>query len=187
MKSLTTTAVIKKVKSWFLDFGFAGCVRSDQGPQFRTEFGKFCEKYHIKHETSSPYYPQSNGLAEAAVKNCKYLLLKCKTFEQFQESLLEFRNTPRSNGPSPAKLFFGHQQRTALPRLPTLHTNNKKEEDKITPKFSEGDKIRIQDVKSGLWNIKGVIMGPADSKRSFILEIDEGTIMRRNEKFIKLL
>ena len=74
-----------------------------------------------------------------------------------------------------------------LPRLPTLHQDNNKKQDKITPKFSEEDKIRVQDVKSGLWNVKGVILGPTDSKRSFILETDEGATIRRNEKFIKLL
>ena len=45
---------------------------SDNGPCYRGEqFGEFLKRKGIKHTTSSPYYPQSNGLAEAYVKGGK--------------------------------------------------------------------------------------------------------------------
>jgi hypothetical protein len=33
--------------------------------------------------------------------------------------VLEFRNTPRANGASPAKMFFGHQTRSIIPAYRT--------------------------------------------------------------------
>ena len=65
------------------------------------------EKKYIHRKLSSPYHPESNGLAEAAVKNAKSLLKKCEITDQnFQRSLSVFRNMPSSDGPSPASLFF---------------------------------------------------------------------------------
>ena len=52
-------------------------MRSDGGPQYRAELDAFCVRNIITHELSSAYNPQSNGLAEAAVKNVKQLLEKC--------------------------------------------------------------------------------------------------------------
>ena len=62
----------------FETFGFPTTIRTDNGPQFRGPFTKFCESLGIKHEPASPYHPQSNGLAENGVKTCKKLLDKAK-------------------------------------------------------------------------------------------------------------
>ena len=41
---------------------------SDIGPQLSShEFQQFVKQYQIDHHTSSPYHPQSNGMAEKAV------------------------------------------------------------------------------------------------------------------------
>ncbi len=75
-----------------------------------------CTRKGITLETSSPYNPCSNGLAESAVKTCKKLFLKCIAGgEEFGPALLEFRNCPGADGFSPAQLMFGHRMRTALP------------------------------------------------------------------------
>ena len=185
LRSLTTAAVIKRIKSWFLDFGFAARIRSDQGPQFRSEFDAFCHAHGIIHESSSPYNPRSNGLAEAAVKNCKYLLRKHKSFDAFLAGLLEFRNTPRSSGPSPASLFFGRNIRTALPGLPPPTVP--KSDRTIVETFHKGERVRVQDARSKLWNIKGEILDVCQSRRSYVIKTDDGTVIQRNRRFIKSL
>ena len=64
----TTRHVLSHLKTWFTKFGWPLVIRSDNGPQFRSEFSYFCQAHGIMHELSSPYNPESNGLAKAAVK-----------------------------------------------------------------------------------------------------------------------
>ena len=73
----------------------------------------YCEENAIVHEKASAYNPQSNGSAEAAVKNVKKLLKKASS--TFKKALLAYRNTPRVDGYSPAQMFLGRRQRTTLP------------------------------------------------------------------------
>ena len=57
--------------------GWPRSIRSDAGLQFCGKFPTFCVGNNIEHHLSGPYNPKSNGLAEATVKNVKYLLQKC--------------------------------------------------------------------------------------------------------------
>ncbi|KAG1651825.1 hypothetical protein GQR58_026731 [Nymphon striatum] len=105
----STSTVTKILLKWFCDFGYPDVIRSDGGPCFRSEFSEICDQYFIKHELSSAYNPSSNGLAEAAVKNAKILLQKCKeTGENFEQALSEFRLMPRADGFSIANLICRH-------------------------------------------------------------------------------
>ena len=74
----STKDILNCLEAWFFDFGWPEYIRSDGGTQFRTEFKQFCNRHGITHELSSPYNPESNGLAEAAVKNYKSLVLRCQ-------------------------------------------------------------------------------------------------------------
>ena len=77
LASTTAAAVTRALAGWWELFG-SPVVRVDGGPQFCCqEFLAFCGERDIELETSSPYNPRSNRLAEAAFKNCKKLLLKC--------------------------------------------------------------------------------------------------------------
>ena len=73
MRSTTASAILRQLQAWFNLLGWPKVIRSDGGPQYLSEFDRFCESFGIKHETSSPYNPSSNGLAESAVINAKYL------------------------------------------------------------------------------------------------------------------
>ncbi|XP_059092227.1 uncharacterized protein LOC131887614 [Tigriopus californicus] len=109
LTSTTRTTVCNTLMNWFSNVGLPKHLKLDNGPQFRGPFTAFCEELGIIHETSSPYNPRSNGLAEEAIKNMKSLLKKSGasiTSRTFQESLLAWRVTPRADGFSPAFVFL---------------------------------------------------------------------------------
>ncbi len=67
LASTMAAAVTRALAGWWELFSFPSVVRADRGPQFCCqEFLAFCSERDIN--------PRSNGLAEAAVKNCKRLL-----------------------------------------------------------------------------------------------------------------
>ena len=114
-----TRTIIHHLEEWFNDYGWPTHIRTDGGPQFRSEFKEFCAAHGIQHELSSPYNPESNGLAEAAVKNLKGIVIRCtEKGENIHQAIAAWRNTARQDGSSPAQLFFGRRQRLGLPLLP---------------------------------------------------------------------
>ena len=57
----------------------------------------------MKHALSSPYNPESNGLAEAAVKNIKSIITRCnKEGENVKLAIAAWRNMARPDGVSPS-------------------------------------------------------------------------------------
>ena len=67
-----------------------------------------------KHITSSPHFPQSNGLAEHAVKTVKQLI---RQSDDQILGLLNYRSTPLPRcGLSPAELLMERQLQTTLPQ-----------------------------------------------------------------------
>ena len=105
LRSQTTKAVTDVLDKITRIFGVPLVCRTDGGHQFRGPFTAYCMTKGIEHETSSPYNPQSNGHAEAAVKAAKYLLLKTRPSD-FESALAAWRNTRRENKPSPNELMF---------------------------------------------------------------------------------
>ncbi|UYV83113.1 PLEKHD1 [Cordylochernes scorpioides] len=65
-------------KSIFARHGIPETAVSDNGTQFGAarEFANFARQYGFTHVTSSPRFPQSNGMAEAGVKIAKLILKK---------------------------------------------------------------------------------------------------------------
>ena len=78
LNTTTTKKIIETIEGWFYEYGWPDYIRSDGGPQFRQEFQTFCADHSIVHELSSPYNPESNGLAESAVKIMKSLVITCR-------------------------------------------------------------------------------------------------------------
>ena len=72
MKFLTTVnsrSVIVYLKDIFARHGVPGVLFSDNGPQYASaEFTELAKNWEFLHNTSSPHYPKSNGLAESCVK-----------------------------------------------------------------------------------------------------------------------
>jgi hypothetical protein len=200
--------------SWFNTFGWPAVIRTDGGPQFRTEFSDFCEKHGISRDDgpSLPYNPQSNRLAESGVKQVKHLLAKCKvTGQDFGSAFLEYQNAPRADGGSAAQLFFNRRLRSSLPTLPTaeavrLSSNSvsdhfqearqaskrkvKDDHDKTAhhlPELNEGQQVKLQNPKTLCWGDEtGVIGSIRNNGRSYdvTLDKDQGNKVR-NRRFLR--
>ena len=148
--STTTNDVIPHISRLFPDVGVPMQLKTDGGPQFSSKrFSNFCKRWHVCHTMSSPHYPQSNGHAEASVKAVKNLIHKTTTdgnldTDGFQRALLEWRNTPRADGQSPAQILYGR------PLASFVFADHRAFSEDYQSKANEADKRRhTQKSKSG--------------------------------------
>ena len=94
--------------------GYPDEIVSDNGPLFQSkEFAKFLSGLGIKHTTSSPGYPRSNGFTEQHIQMVKNMLSKSSNTRSFQEVLADLRTTRIGTGlPSPAEILHGRNLMT---------------------------------------------------------------------------
>ena len=121
----TLKEVIPKLKAHFSRFGIPDQLNTDNGPQYSSsEFKKLSKESGLVHKTSSPGYPQSNGLTERAVQTAKGMLdkYKCDGTDP-HVALLNLKNTPRDRMlRSPAQLLQARRLKSKLPTA-TPHLN----------------------------------------------------------------
>ena len=67
LNKTSTKDVTSALEHWFFQFGIPSRLRSEGGPQFRQEFTRWCKELGIRHELSSAFNPESNGLCERGV------------------------------------------------------------------------------------------------------------------------
>ena len=96
--------------------GYPDEIVSDNGPLFQSkEFAKFLSGLGIKHTTSSPGYPCSNGFIEQHIQTVKIMLSKSSNTRSFQEVLADLRTTRIGTGlPSPAEILHGRNLTTRV-------------------------------------------------------------------------
>jgi hypothetical protein len=204
LTKLSTAAVIKVLTNWFNTFGWPERLRSDNGPQYRSEFDEFCKEKNIIHENSSPYNPQSNGLSESAVKQMKFLMKKVnENSNEFSSRLLDFRNTPNVSGKSPAQMFFGRRLRDRLPHLPGANdlevanakagADNRKllmeqrenQHGTSLQPLSINQRIMVQNPITKSWDDLGIITKVRPLGRSYEVLMDSGKTILRNRTLLR--
>ena len=209
--SLTSTsskAVINHMKAIFARHGTPCELMSDNGPQFASqEFKSFAKEWDFLHTTSSPHYPQSNGLAENAVKIVKNLMRKTQHSRQdFYRALQVYRSSPLECGKSPAELLYNRRLRSNLPmvdslldsqQIDTKSVRGRKEEAKVKQKqrydrhaqdlskLKPGDHVILQDMNTNTWSKRGIVKSVLPN-RSYQIEMESGEIRRRNRRHIRL-
>ena len=96
--------------------GYPDEIVSDNGPPFQSnKFAKFLSGLGIKHTTSSPGYPRSNGFIEQHIQMVKNMLSKRSNTRSFQEVLADLRTTRIGTGlPSPAEILHGRNLTTRV-------------------------------------------------------------------------
>ena len=198
------------MKKIFATFGIPEEVVSDNGWQYSNtrnlfdsthEFKEFAQEWGVPNATSSPEYPQSNGVAKRAVQTAKRILKKAAADHRDPfEGLLKYRNTPFQDiGVSPVQLLMSRRTGTMIPThrrllLPqavgldqvakalklrlNISKRNYDKQSKDLPSLGVGDKVRIRPNREQGWRKAEVL------PRSYVLEDDQGRIYRRNRRQI---
>jgi transposase InsO family protein len=122
----TTAArgTIGKLDRIFSTHGIPKVLKSDNGPPFSsTEFKVFVQERGIRHQKSTPLWPQANAEAEnfmkPLTKTIRSAHVEGRDRKKFlYQFLLNYRATPHStSGIAPAKLLFNRNITTKLPEL----------------------------------------------------------------------
>lgn len=205
----TANQVVKIMRKYFVLCGVPVSIRTDGGPQFKAKvFQDFLVRWGVIWSPSTPYYPQSNGHAEVTVKSIKRLVAKTETMEsdEFLQGLLEFRNTPRSDGRSPAQIVFGHAVRSQVPaHRRTFAREWRMQDDECDQKAAEqagkvkeaydkrarplkpliiGQSVRLQNYSSKRWDRVGTIVG-IGKHRDYHIKVPSGRVCWLNRRFIR--
>ena len=209
MHSTTSSTIANKSAQWFSMFGPPLEVVSDNGPQYVGQpYEDMCSKWNIKYPTTSPRYPQSNGLIERQVRTVKGFIQKCaKTGNDALIALQQHRCIPLdSNLSSPSEILFNRPIRTTLPsQHPTLRqqtqqlTNEQllqrrdrmiRDHDRHAgpelPVLHAGQRVTILNKETHLWS-PGEIVSKCAEPRSYIVKTTNGTMLRRTRAHLRAL
>ena len=211
-RTTSSRDVIGSLRRWFSEVGVPLKLYTDGGPQFSSHrFAQFCNRWRVEHVKSSPHYPQRNGLAEAAVKSMKTSIKKTTQngnldMDEFCQGLLEWRNTPDSNGHSPAQKLYGHplqsfvlaHHRSFVPELQTkADTVDRREQERVRSqieyfnrserpldKLKVGMMVDVQDPRSKGWSQRGTIVATG-KHRDYYVKLPCGHVYCRNRVFLR--
>ena len=120
--------------------------------------------------------------------------------------MLEWRNTPRQAGLSPAQIVFGHSLRSLVPAHQksfdvkwhkTQEQYNQKvfqDKKKIEEVYNQsatqlstlviGNEVRIQNIKFKLWDTFGIVVG-VGRHRDYLIKLPNGKILWRNRRYLR--
>ena len=124
IKSTSAKTVIPKLDAIFARHGIPYTLKSDNGPPFNSnELKEYLTKLGVKHETSTPDWPQGNSEAEAFMKPLGKAVKTARAenrnwVQELSRFLLSYRTTPHSStNVPPSQLLFNRSVRGALPML----------------------------------------------------------------------
>ena len=192
---------IEKLRQSFAIQGLPDSIVSDNGTCFTSqEFKNFVKVNGVRHTTSAPYHPSSNGAAERTVRSFKQTLKKLLVTSkdpistQLSRLLFAFRHTPTStNGVSPAEIMFKVKPRTRLSGMkPELSSSWRKAADKMIEsrpgarnrEFAVGDRVMARSYRQGQKWVDGIILertGPL----SYKIKVDGGSVRRHVDQVRK--
>ena len=176
-------------------------IMSDNGPPFNgKEFSSYLTGLGIRHTTSSPNYPRSNGFIERQIQTVKRLIEKANSsWRSHQEALTGLRAQLLGDGltslseilhgrslvtrkASPVDLTVVRQSLIALQAKYTK-SHDKAKRTKTQRALVIGEEVYFLSGKNE-WQI-GIVTGTTDTGRSYNILTDEGTSLRRNRSHLK--
>lgn len=202
--SKTSKSVIAAFKEMFRTHGIPNTVIADNQPFGSVECKNFAKTYNFNIINSSPNYPQSNGLAENAVKRAKTLLKKAVDSKtDFELAILEYNNAPIIElGVSPAQLLMSRSLRTKIPTIDqnlipnVVNVQDKRKlysqkvkvnydrSAKKHPEFKKDESVLLRN-KDNRWYPAQIVEKIPNVPRSYQVENHDGKILRRNSQFIR--
>ena len=154
---------------------------------------------------ASPYNPESNGLAEAAIKNLKSLVIRCvEAKEDLRQAIAAWQNMVRTDGSSPAQMFFNRTQKQGLPlqnpnakpfepkalikKRDKLHEQRimlRDQHSVVIEYLAPGQEVLTHDYLSGLWKESAVVLSKRDDGRSYWVRDNQGQSFIRGRRRLK--
>lgn len=203
LNNLSAEVTIAAFKSVFARFGIPDILYSDNGTNFcNQKFREFTKNWNFTHRTSSPTFPQSNGLAERYVQTVKNLFKKAD-YEKKDKflALLEYRNTPNVDmeNKTPSELLMNRNVQGLLPQYSCPSNDNikiqtklyknsfrqKKYFDKNTKKLPElniGQKVILEGDKKPFTYAE--IIKKDYRPNSYKVMCENGQMLDRNRKYL---
>ena len=195
-KPAEAPAVIREMKKIFSRHGIPQTVFSDNGPQYTAAaFKRFSREWDFQHDTSSPHFPQSNGLVERTIQTVKKSLKKAEeSRSDVYLSMLVLNTTPNSDGHSPAYKLYQRNPRTTLPSVSTqppcpLSPKRKLKQSydqhaRNLPTLLPGTTVRVRTDKDTDWSKKGKVVEKCSEPRSYRILNQQGNVVRRNRRHL---
>ncbi|XP_063914805.1 uncharacterized protein K02A2.6-like [Zophobas morio] len=199
MKNITSKTTVEMLRDCFSRFGLPRTVVSDNGPTFVSkEVEVLFHRNGIKHLRISPYNPQSNGLAENAVKTVKNKLKAALADEKNKDVpmstllarfLMINRNTPHTTtGISPAEAIFGRKLHIRVSMLkekkPYLTNTDKTRAEREVRNYKLNDKVIVRDYRStNKWMEATIVKKIANA--TYMCKTNLGMIWKRHPNQIK--
>jgi len=175
--STTAEALCTVFDEIFINFGIPETIVSDNGPPFNSHVLEGYYALHgIAHVTSPAYHPQSNGLAERAVRSFKESMVRLQaegyTMSQaVQIFLRDIRWRPHTiTGQIPAEQLLSRAARTDLARLHTPPL----------AKYKAGDAVWVKlPLQKHSWSPGRVIR--VIGSRVYEVQLSDGRLWKRHQ------
>ena len=193
-KQANSKQTIAILRSIFATHGIPELIVSDNGTPFTSqEFREFTQQNGIRHNTSAPYHPATNGLAERAVQTFKSYLRKAtegSLEDKLSKFLFQYRITPHTTtGSSPAQLLMGRQPRSRLDLLrPNLASKVQQQQERqkancdnqARPRsFAVDDAVYVADLPARDTWLPGTITRVLGS-RTYEIRLSDNRTVRRH-------
>ena len=188
----TSEAVIEVCRERFAQFGLPETLVTDNGTCFTSsEFEAFLQKNGVKHITTAPDHPASNGLAERAVQIVKAGLKRNQegTFRsRLSKVVANYRLTPQTTtGKTPCELLMGRRIRSRLDflrpntadKVEKQQSQQKRNHDKQVKlrRFDAGALVFVKNPHSGDKWIPGVVVS-SQGNVSYSVKLETGRVRK---------
>ena len=203
--SSTTTVTIQQLRECFSIHGLSDVPVSDNGTACTSEgFAFLISENGIKHITSAPKHPASNGFAERYVRTFKETMKKMVDEKgnidtKLSKFLLSYRTTPHATtGKTPGELLMNHKLKTRLDLVNPLSQNTirtRVEDKQFTQKKHHDSQRSLRGFQvNGLIFVKNFSYGPKwlcgniiekSGPVSCVVQLTSGGVCRRHVDHIR--